>query len=243
MAADDDRDVVLRVENVDLGYGSLQVVFGVSLSVRRGELVGLVGGNGSGKSTILRAVSGMIHPMGGRIVFNGEPVGELAPHRMAQKGLAHVPMGRQLFPNLSVQENLLLGAYLPHLRKGREEVLGKVYGLFPDLERIAGQMAGALSGGQQQMLAIGRALMLSPVMLIMDEPSLGLSPRYVKDVMRAIRSVADTGLPVLLVEQNIKQVLQVSDRAYVLENGRLVLEGGSAELQGHPLIRKAYLGL
>src|SRR5690606_2027939 len=176
--------------------------------------VGLVGGNGSGKSTILRAISGMIRPMGGRIVFNGEPVGKLAPHQMAQKGLAHVPMGRQLFPNLSVRENLLLGAYLPKLRKGRNEVLGSVYQLFPDLEQIGDRMAGALSGGQQQMLAIGRALMLSPVMLIMDEPSLGLAPRYVKDVMRAIRSVADTGLPVLLVEQNIKQVLHVSDRAY-----------------------------
>ncbi|HRO58076.1 MAG TPA: ABC transporter ATP-binding protein [Burkholderiaceae bacterium] len=243
MAAPEDREVVLSVENVDLGYGKLQVVFGVSLTVRRGELVGLVGGNGSGKSTILRAISGMIRPTAGRIVFNGEPVAALAPHRMAQKGLAHVPMGRQLFPDLSVRENLLLGAFLPRLRAGRSEVLASVHELFPDLEQIGDRMAGALSGGQQQMLAIGRALMLSPVMLIMDEPSLGLSPRYVKDVMRAIRSVADTGLPVLLVEQNIKQVLQVSHRAYVLENGRQVLDGPSAELQGHPMIRKAYLGL
>lgn len=236
-------NAVLQVEEVDLGYGKLQVVFGVSLQVRQGELVGLVGGNGSGKSTMLRAISGMIQPMAGVIRFNGEVLGKLAPHQMAQKGLAHVPMGRQLFPNLSVRENLLLGAWLPRLRAGREQTLQRVYGLFPDLARIGEQRAGALSGGQQQMVAIGRALMLEPTMLIMDEPSLGLSPKYVRDVMQAIRSVADTGLPVLLVEQNIRQVLQISDRAYVLENGRLVLTGTSAELQNNPLIRKAYLGL
>lgn len=243
MTTTTDNDIVLQVDNVDLGYGPLQVVFGVSLVVRKGELVGLVGGNGSGKSTILRAISGMIRPMAGQILFNGEPVGNLEPHKMAQKGLAHVPMGRQLFPNLSVRENLLLGAYLPKLRRNRDQTLQKVYELFPDLKQIDSRMAAALSGGQQQMVAIGRALMLSPVMLIMDEPSLGLSPLYVKEVMRAIRAVADTGLPVLLVEQNIKQVLQFSHRAYVLENGRLVLEGPSAELEGHPTIRKAYLGL
>lgn len=237
------NEVVLSVRNVDLGYGTLQVVFDVSLEVRKGELVGLVGGNGSGKSTTLRAVSGMIKPMAGEILFNGESISGLAPYEMAQKGLAHVPMGRQLFPNLSVKENLLMGAYLPHLRATRNQRLEEITTLFPDLKKYEHTMAGALSGGQQQMVAIGRGLMLDPVMLIMDEPSLGLSPLFVKEVMRAIRKVVDTGLPVLLVEQNIKQVLQVSDRTYVLENGRLVLEGPSKELQGHPLIRKAYLGL
>lgn len=234
---------ILKVEGVDLGYGSLIVVFDFSLHVAEGELVGLVGGNGSGKSTVLRAISGMIRPMRGRILFNGEEVSGAKPHQMAQRGLAHVPMGRQLFANMSVHENLLLGAYLPAARSKRDESLKRVYRLFPDLEKFAEVPAAQLSGGQQQMVAIGRALMLDPKMLIMDEPSLGLSPLLVKDVMAAIRRVADTGLPILLVEQNVKQVLLISDRTYVLENGRHVLDGPSAELQGHPMIKKAYLGL
>lgn len=236
-------DPILEVKNVDLGYGTLKVVHGVSLHVGRRELVGLVGGNGSGKSTILRAVSGMIRPWSGSIRFNGREIRDQAPYQLAEQGLAHVPMGRQLFANMSVEENLLVGSFLPRLRPGRAARLDRVYELFPDLRQLAGQMAGALSGGQQQMVAIGRAMMLEPAMLIMDEPSLGLSPLYVKEVMKAIRRVAESGLPVLLVEQNIKQVLKVSHRCYVLENGRLVLEGPSAELEGHPLIRKAYLGL
>ncbi|MGB6008347.1 ABC transporter ATP-binding protein [Castellaniella sp.] len=234
---------VLKVDRVSLGYGPLQVVFDVSLEVRQGELVGLVGGNGSGKSTILRAASGMIHPMSGHIYFAGERVDKLPPHKLARRGLAHVPMGRQLFPNLSVHENLLLGASQVNPRDRRAGLLEKVYDLFPDLSALQKRAAASLSGGQQQMVAIGRALMLDPVMLVMDEPSLGLSPLYVTQMMKAIRAVADTGLPVLLVEQNIKKVLQFSDRAYVLENGRLVLEGPSAKLEGDPLIRKAYLGL
>lgn len=236
-------DAILEVENVDLGYGTLKVVFGASLRVARGELVGLVGGNGSGKSTILRAVSGMITPFSGRILFDGEEIRGARPHQMAAKGLAHVPMGRQLFPNMSVRENLLLGAYLPAARSNRVENLERVETLFPDLVKQSSAMAGALSGGQQQMVAIARALMLGPKMLIMDEPSLGLSPFLVKEVMAAIRRVAQIGLPILLVEQNVKQVLAVSHRTYVLENGRQVLDGPSAELQGHPMIKKAYLGL
>jgi branched-chain amino acid transport system ATP-binding protein len=234
---------ILRLENVDLGYGSLKVVFGVTLEVRPGELVGLVGGNGSGKSTILRAVSGMIEPFAGRILFDGETVGRVRPHQMAMKGLAHVPMGRQLFPNLSVDENLMLGAFLPGPRAKRDETLAEVRALFPDLVRFGHMPAAALSGGQQQMVAIARALMLRPKMLIMDEPSLGLSPLLVKEVMAAIRRVAETGMPILLVEQNVRQVLNIADRAYVLENGRQVLDGPARELQGHPTIRRAYLGL
>jgi len=236
-------DAILQVDRVDLGYGTLKVVFGASLHVNRGELVGLVGGNGSGKSTILRAISGMIAPWSGRILFDGEEIKGARPHQMARKGLAHVPMGRQLFPNMSVRENLMLGAYLPEAKAARHENMAKVETLFPDLVRYANAMAGQLSGGQQQMVAIARALMLSPKMLIMDEPSLGLSPLFVKEVMAAIRRVAETGLPILLVEQNVKQVLAVSHRVYVLENGRQVLDGPSEELQGHPMIRKAYLGL
>jgi len=236
-------EAILQVDNVDLGYGTLKVVFGASLHVRRGELVGLVGGNGSGKSTILRAISGMIAPWSGRILFNGEEIKGARPHQMAQKGLAHVPMGRQLFPNMTVRENLMLGAYLPGARAARDENLSRVEALFPDLVRQGNALAGQLSGGQQQMVAIARALMLGPKMLIMDEPSLGLSPLFVKEVMAAIRRVAETGLPILLVEQNVKQVLKVSHRVYVLENGRQVLDGTSEALEGHPMIRKAYLGL
>jgi branched-chain amino acid transport system ATP-binding protein len=234
---------ILEVENLDLGYGSLKVVFGVSLHVAEGELVGLVGGNGSGKSTILRAISGMIAPWSGRIVFDGDEISAVRPHHMAERGLAHVPMGRQLFPNMTVEDNLILGAYLPRARAERDRNLKRVYDLFPDLVAFANAKAAQLSGGQQQMVAIARALMLGPKMLIMDEPSIGLSPLLVKEVMAAIRRVAETGLPILLVEQNVKQVLNVSHRVYVLENGRLVLDGPSAELQGHPMIRKAYLGL
>lgn len=238
-----DARPVLEVVDVDLGYGSLKVVSGVSLHVASGELVGLVGGNGSGKSTILRAVSGMIAPWSGRIVFDGHEAGSIRPHQMAKRGLAHIPMGRQLFPNMSVEENLLLGAFLPTARAHRSENLARVYDLFPELVTFARAPAGRLSGGQQQMVAIARGLMLGPKMLIMDEPSLGLSPLLVRAVMAAIRRVAETGLPILLVEQNVKQVLNVSHRTYVLENGRIVLEGPSGELQGHPMIRKAYLGL
>lgn len=234
---------VLDVIDADLGYGELQVVFGVSLHVNRGELVGLVGGNGSGKSTILRAISGMIRPRGGQILFEGEEVGGLKPHDLALRGLAHVPMGRQLFPDMTVEENLSLGAYLPPARKRRAEGFENVYRLFPDLYTKRRQGAGSLSGGQQQMVAIGRALMLHPRMLIMDEPSLGLAPLLVREVMQVIRRVSETGLPILLVEQNVNQVLNIADRAYVLENGRLVLDGPTAELKGDPMIRKAYLGL
>lgn len=243
MLAPQSSETVLKINALDLGYGSLQVVFGASITVDKGELIGLVGGNGSGKSTILRAVSGMIKPWAGQILFKGEEISGLAPYEMAMRGLAHVPMGRQLFPNLSVKDNILLGSYLPRLRSRRSENLHKVLHLFPDLVKCSNMLAGSLSGGQQQMVAIGRALMLEPELLILDEPSLGLSPLYVKQVMRAIRNIANLGFPVLLVEQNIKQVLQFSHRAYVLENGRLVLDGPSSELQGHPMIKKAYLGL
>ncbi len=234
---------VLHVDNVDLGYDELLVVTGFSLEVYAGELVGLVGGNGSGKSTILRAVSGMIRPRSGRILFAGQEVRTRSPHQMAEIGIAHVPMGRQLFPNMSVEQNLALGAYLPEPRRHRAESLAHVYELFPDLQDKRKLMAAALSGGQQQMIAIGRALMLRPKLLIMDEPSLGLAPKLVKEVMSAIRRVSQTGLPILLVEQNVKQVLQVSDRAYVLENGKLVIEGPSRDLMGNEKIKRAYLGL
>lgn len=234
---------LLDVASVDLGYGEVQVVFDVSLHVSEGELVGLVGGNGSGKSTILRAVSGMIRPMRGHIYLDGEDVTGLKPHDLALRGLAHVPMGRQLFPDMTVEENLSLGAFLPPARAKRAQSFERVYALFPDLVNKRKAAAGSLSGGQQQMVAIGRALMLDPKVLIMDEPSLGLAPLLVKEVMSVIRSVSDTGMPILLVEQNVTQVLKVSQRAYVLENGHLVVQGTSDELRGNERVKKAYLGL
>jgi len=234
---------VLHVDNIDLGYDELLVVTGVSLSVYKGELVGLVGGNGSGKSTILRAISDMIQPRSGRVLFEGQGVRTRIPHQMAGVGIAHVPMGRQLFPNLSVEQNLALGAYLPEPRRHRAESLAHMCELFPDLHGKRKLLSAALSGGQQQMVAIGRALMLRPKLLLMDEPSLGLAPRLVKEVVQAIRRVSQTGLPILLVEQNVKQVLQVSNRTYVLENGKLVIEGPSHELMGNERIKRAYLEL
>ena len=237
------EDPILSVEHADLGYGELQVVFDVSLEVGRSELVGLVGGNGSGKSTILRAISGMITPWGGKVVLDGEVVNGLPPHELAARGLAHVPMGRQLFPNMTVAENLSLGAYLDRARAKRSESLERVYELFPDLHAKRSEPAGALSGGQQQMVAVGRGLMLAPKLMIMDEPSLGLAPLLVREVMDVVRTVAETGLPILLVEQNVMQVLKVADRAYVLENGRLVTQGPADELMGDPEVKRAYLGL
>ncbi|PZX10561.1 branched-chain amino acid transport system ATP-binding protein [Palleronia aestuarii] len=234
---------ILDVRNVDLGYGALTVVYGASLSVGPGELVGLVGGNGSGKSTILRAVSGMIGQKKGEIRFDGERVADSRPHRMARRGLAHIPMGRQLFGEMTVRDNLLLGATLPEARAKRDQTLAEVEALFPDLARFSEARAAELSGGQQQMVAIARGLMLRPRMLLMDEPSLGLAPIVVKEAMRAIRKVANTGMPILLVEQNVKQVLDIADRAYVLENGRMVLDGTAEDLRGDDRVRRAYLGI
>ena len=236
-------DVLLRVESVDLAYGEVQVVYGASLEVGEGEVVGLVGGNGSGKSTILRAISGMLRPRSGRILLNGQVTNGLPPHAMLALGCAHVPMGRQLFSEMTVEENLLLGAYLPRARPRRRANLERVYALFPQLERKRRTLAGQLSGGEQQMLAIGRALMSEPRLLLLDEPSLGLAPLVLREVYEVIEQVAGTGLAMLLVEQNVRQVLRVASRTYVLENGRIVLHGPSAELMNHPEIRRAYLGL
>ena len=236
------REPVLQVIDADLGYGELQVVFGVSLHVGEGELVALVGGNGSGKSTILRAVSGMIRPWRGRIVLRGEDVGGLTPHELALRGLAHVPMGRQLFPDMTVEENLSLGAYLPPARARRPEGFERVYGLFPDLYAKRKAPAGALSGGQQQMLAIGRALMARPKLLMLDEPSLGLAPLLVRAIFETVQAINEQGVTVLLVEQNARAALRLADYGYVLETGTIALEGPAAELLDNERVRHAYLG-
>ncbi len=234
-------NAILKVDKVDLAYNGLKVVSNVSLTVGKNELVGLVGGNGSGKSTILRAISGMLKPKKGQIIFDGKEINNLKPHDVAEIGIAHIPMGRQLFPNMTVRENLSVGAYLPAARVKRKESLERVYELFPNIYDKRKEITSALSGGQQQMVAVGRGLMLNPKMMIMDEPTLGLSPDLVGEVIQVIRRVSETGLPILLVEQNIKQVLQVSDWAYVLENGKVLIEGPSKELIENPKVQKGYL--
>ncbi len=236
-------EALLQVKSLDVAYGDVQVVFGVGLQIQAQELIGLVGGNGSGKSTILRVVSGMLKPRSGSVTFMGKEIGGLSPHALTDLGVAHVPMGRQLFPAMTVQENLEMGAYLPRTKPRRKENLEKVYAFFPRLLEKRRLYAGALSGGEQQMIAIGRALMSEPKLLLMDEPSLGLAPLVVKEVMRVISSLRELDLTVLLVEQNVRQVLKVTDRAYVLEHGKLVVDGPSAELMENPEVKRAYLGL
>jgi len=234
---------MLSVEALDAGYGDLQILWGVTLAVRDGELVALVGGNGAGKTTTLRAITGMLRPGAGVVRFRGRVLNGWSPHAITNLGIAHVPEGRQLFPLMTVEENLLLGSYSPRARRKRQANLARIYEIFPVLRERRGQDAGTLSGGEQQMLAIGRALMSDPVLLLLDEPSLGLAPLIVRDVFEVIAQIRRQGVTVLLVEQNVAQALQIADRAYVLENGRIVLEGAGAALLGRDDVRRAYLGV
>jgi branched-chain amino acid transport system ATP-binding protein len=234
---------LLTVSNLDVAYGDVQVVFNMNMHIANQELVGLVGGNGSGKSTILRVVSGMLKPKKGSIKLEEKEIGGVTPHELTDLGVAHVPMGRQLFPAMTVEENLEMGAYLKRTKPRKKENLEKVYKFFPRLLEKRKLYAGSLSGGEQQMIAIGRALMSEPKLLLMDEPSLGLAPKVVKEVMEVIASLRQLSLTVLLVEQNVRQVLKVTDRAYVLEHGKLVVEGQSAGLLENPEVKRAYLGI
>jgi branched-chain amino acid transport system ATP-binding protein len=232
----------LRVEALEAGYGKAQVLFGVDLEVVENELVALLGANGAGKTTLLRAISGLVRPWSGRVLLEGQDLGGLSPAKRARMGLGHVPEGRQLFPLMTVEENLRLGAAF--LAPGRErEGYERVYGLFPRLAERRRQLAGTLSGGEQQMLAIGRALMGFPKILLADEPSLGLSPRLAEEVLLALKAVAGEGVGVLLVEQNVALTLDVAERAYVLEHGKVVLEGPASALAQDPRVREAYLSL
>ncbi|ALJ90785.1 ABC transporter ATP-binding protein [Thermus aquaticus] len=232
----------LRVEALEAGYGKAQVLFGVDLEVVENELVALLGANGAGKTTLLRAISGLVRPWSGRVLLEGQDLGGLSPAKRARMGLGHVPEGRQLFPLMTVEENLRLGAAF--LAPGRErEGYERVYGLFPRLAERRRQLAGTLSGGEQQMLAIGRALMGFPKILLVDEPSLGLSPRLAEEVLLALKAVAGEGVGVLLVEQNVALTLDVAERGYVLEHGKVVLEGPASALAQDPRVREAYLSL
>jgi branched-chain amino acid transport system ATP-binding protein len=233
---------VLEVADLQVGYGKIQVLWGVSLRLAAGETVAVVGSNGAGKTTLLRSIAGLLRPSAGRVVFRGRVLGELPAHAIARQGLALVPEGRELFSWMSVHENLLLGGRLCAERARVAENLEWVYGLFPVLRERHRQSAATLSGGQQQMLAIARALMSNPSVLMLDEPSTGLSPRIVESIFEVIAGLAKRGGTILLVEQNVYLALSMADRAYVLERGRLTLEGRGPELIEHPAVREAYLG-
>jgi len=221
----------------------VQVLWDVSLEVNAGEIVALIGANGSGKSTTLATISSLLKPRKGSVEYEGHPIHTRAPHEMVTLGIAHVPEARRLFPEMTVKENLLLGALTPEAKKSRPEMLEKVYAIFPRLKERQKQQAGTLSGGEQQMAAIARGLMSKPRLLMLDEPSLGLSPLLVSEIFRVIREVHDEGVTVLLVEQNVFKTLSIADRAYVLENGRIVLTGTGASLLADDHVRKAYLGM
>jgi len=234
---------MLSLAGVSAGYGSLRALSDISLEVLQGEAVGVIGPNGAGKTTLMRVISGLIPPRGGSMTFEGRSVGGLPAHRIIEQGIAHVPENRRLFPRLTVEDNLRIGAFIPRARRHFAVQVDRVYTQFPRLKERRHQLAGTLSGGEQQMCAIGRALMSGPKLLMMDEPSAGLAPLVVQQVFEFVHRIRANGLTVLIVEQNVQQVLDVVDRAYLLEVGCIKLAGTSSELKGNDFIRKCYMGL
>jgi branched-chain amino acid transport system ATP-binding protein len=234
---------LLRINNLDVYYGDLQALFDLSLEVNEGEIVSIVGSNGAGKTTTLKTISGLIQPRSGTIEFMGERIDGLAPHQIVERGISQIPEGRRVFPYMSTLENLLLGAFTRRAREKRLETLEWIYGIFPVLKEREDQLAGTLSGGEQQMLAIGRGLMSRPKLLMFDEPSLGLAPMIVTKIFEVIEQLKKEGITILLVEQNVQRALTLADRGYVLESGRINMEGEGKSLLQNPHIRKAYLGL
>lgn len=233
-------DKILEIKNLSLSYGGIEAVKNVSFDVERGEIVTLIGANGAGKSTILKTLAGLLRPKNASILFEGQEMVGKTPDAIVKCGITLVPEGRRVFPNLTVKENLKIGAYLR--KDNLDKDIEYVYGLFPRLREREWQLAGTLSGGEQQMLAVGRALMSKPKFIMMDEPSLGLAPLVVKDIFSIIKTINEQGITVLLIEQNANMALQVAHRAYVLETGTLTLSGTGAELLADPKIREAYLG-
>ena len=234
---------LFAIRDIDVFYGQVQVLNSVSLTVEAGEIVALVGANSAGKTTLMRTISGLLQPTAGEILFEDRPVTGLAPHEIVEAGIVQIPEGRRLFPFITVEENLMVGAYNRRARPRLAETLEEVLALFPRLAERRKQLARTLSGGEQQMLAIARGLMARPRLLMFDEPSLGLAPLLVKEVFNIITRIRDQNIPVLRVEQNVNHSLNLGDRAYVLENGRVVLEGSGRELLGNPDVKKAYLGM
>jgi branched-chain amino acid transport system ATP-binding protein len=234
---------LLAIEKLSFAYGDLKVLWDVDLEVRRGEIVTVVGANGAGKSTILRNVSRLARPGSGSITFEGENLARVASHEVVARGIVQVPEARRIFPELTVLENLRMGSYLPQNRKDRASNMERVFALFPRLAERRDQLGGTMSGGEQQMLAIGRGLMGNPKLLLLDEPSLGLSPLFVKTIFAIIKQINAQGTTILLVEQNVYQSLRISHRAYVLQTGRVVLTGAGAQLLEDAHVKKAFLGM
>jgi len=233
---------VLQIADLRVSYGGIEALKGISFDVRQGQIVTLIGANGAGKSTTLRAISGLVHPTSGRIKFDGRDISSLDPQKIVANGIALVPEGRRVFPNLTVLENLKIGAYLRKDEAGIKKDLEYVYELFPRLKEREWQLAGTLSGGEQQMLAVGRAVMTRPKILMMDEPSLGLAPLVVKDIFKIINVLKEQGMTILLIEQNANAALRCADYAFVLETGRITMQGPGMELLENKQVRDAYLG-
>ncbi|MFC3109651.1 ABC transporter ATP-binding protein [Undibacterium arcticum] len=233
---------ILRITDLAVSYGHIEAVKGIDLALNQGEITALVGANGAGKSTSLLAISGLLKPVRGQVMLDGEDISKLPPHRIVQKGVVQVAEGRAILTTLSVRENLDLGAYVRSDKAQVERDLEWVFTLFPVLKNRAAGFAGNLSGGEQQMLAIGRALMAKPRVLLLDEPSMGLAPLMVQEIFRVLTEINRTGLTILLVEQNVRQALRIAQRGYVLENGKIVLADTGANLLGNPKVVEAYLG-
>ena len=233
---------MLSVNNLQVHYGMIQAIKDVSFEVNEGEVIALIGANGAGKTTILHTVSGLLQPTKGSIIFEGQDISKIPAHKIVSLGMAHVPEGRRVFAQLTVLENLKLGAYTRKDKNEMEETMKMIYKRFPRLEERKNQIAGTLSGGEQQMLAMGRALMSHPKIILMDEPSMGLSPIFVEEVFKIIRDISAEGVTVLLVEQNAKKALNIADRAYVLETGNIILQGDAKKLMNDESVKKAYLG-
>jgi branched-chain amino acid transport system ATP-binding protein len=233
---------MMTIDNIEVFYGEMQILFGVSLEVKEKEIVALIGSNGAGKTTTISAISGLIRPKTGQIIFCGEKINNMAPHKIVQLGIAQVPEGRRIFPSLTVLENLEMGAFSKKSKTETKKTLEFVLELFPVLKERSRQPGGTLSGGEQQMLAIGRSLMAHPKILLLDEPSLGLAPLIVDEIYKTIKILNESGVTILLVEQNVFQALELSHRAYVYENGRVFLQGPSQELLQNTDIKRAYIG-
>ena len=234
---------MLKINHIDVSYGDVQVLWDVSFEVQEKEILVLIGANGAGKSTTLRTISGLLRPSKGSIEFKGTRLDRIPDYKIVETGIAHVPEGRRLFPEMTVEENLIIGSLNPKAKTKRQQTLKEIYRIFPRLEERRKQYARTLSGGEQQMCAIGRGMMALPELLLFDEPSLGLSPILVQEIFQTAQRINREGVTILLVEQNVKQTLSICHRAYVLENGRIVLEGTGQELLNNPHVKEAYLGI
>ena len=234
---------MLNLQKIDVSYGDVQILSKLSLSVEQGKIISILGSNGAGKTTTIKTISGQLHPLSGTVEFEGGRIDRVPPFKIVELGVIQIPEGRKIFPLMTVLENLELGSYTAQTKKKRTSTLSYVFGLFPLLRERKSQIAGTLSGGEQQMLAIGRGLMSLPKLLMLDEPSLGLAPLIVKHIFGTIKNINRTGTTLLLVEQNVKAALLLSDRAYVLENGKITLEGRAEELMNQEKVRKAFMGI